>query len=108
MSTIAARHPTKSSSKKSCKDKSITGMESSSKRGPDGGETDSYHEKQPPTQKACPTRTEKKASLVTAKKKDRKECNKSNDKVRGTLCLLCGKISDKKPNLPFNVHSKER
>lgn len=98
MSTIAARDPTKSSSKKSCKNKSMTGAESSSKRGQDGEETDSCREKQPPTQKSCPTRIKKIASLVTTKKKG-KECNEKKDKVRGLLFLICGTISGKNAQL---------
>lgn len=103
MKTVAARHPTKSSSKKSCKEKSITGMESSSTRMTDGGEIHSYHEKPPPNQKACPTRTKKKDSLVIAKKRDRNECNERNDKVREMLCLMCGTISDKNAKLTLKM-----
>ena len=98
MSTIAARDPTKSSSKKSCKNKSMTGAESSSKRGQDGEETDSCREKQPPTQKSCPTWIKKIASLVTTKKKG-KECDEKKDKVRGLLFLICGTISGKNAQL---------
>ena len=108
MSTIAARHHTKSSSKKSCKDKSITGMESNSKRGPDGEETVWCREKQSPTQKACPTWTKTKSSLVTAKKKDHKEWNKSNDEVHEMLCLMCGTISDKNAQLTLKCSLKRK
>lgn len=108
MKTVAARHPTKSSSKKSCKDKSITGMESSLTRRTDGGEIHSYHEKSPPNQKACPTRTKKKDSLVIAKKKDRNECNERNDKVREMLCLMCGTISDKNAQLTMKCSLKRK
>jgi hypothetical protein len=83
-------------------------MESNSKRGPDGEETVSCCEKQSPTQKACPTWTKKKALLVTAKKKDHKECNEGNDKVRETLCLMCGTISDKNAQLTLKCSLKRK
>ena len=68
MNTIAVCHHTKSSSKKSCKDKSIT----------------------------------------AAKKKDRKECNESNDKVREMLCRICGTISDKNAQLTLKCSLKRK